>query len=93
MTLGPDDPRHGTANGYVCHGCRCRPCTTANSDRVRAFRRRTGRSVPRAEYLASLSRTHGLRSTYKNGCKCERCRAASTAHGRDYRARKAAALP
>jgi hypothetical protein len=24
------DPRHGTANGYTNHDCRCGPCTEAN---------------------------------------------------------------
>jgi len=28
----PDDPRHGTLNGYQRHKCRCGPCTQANTD-------------------------------------------------------------
>lgn len=27
--LAPDDPRHGTPNGYNNFGCRCGPCRTA----------------------------------------------------------------
>jgi len=28
--LTPDDPRHGTANGYTNHLCRCPPCRMAH---------------------------------------------------------------
>jgi hypothetical protein len=28
-TLSPDDPRHGTDNGYTNYGCRCEPCRVA----------------------------------------------------------------
>jgi hypothetical protein len=36
MMLGmkPDDPRHGTANGYDNLGCRCPPCTSAWADYI-----------------------------------------------------------
>lgn len=30
-TLAPDDPRHGTANGYRNYGCRCPECTAVHS--------------------------------------------------------------
>jgi hypothetical protein len=36
----PDDPRHGTANGYVNHGCRCQPCRDANAAAMREYRAR-----------------------------------------------------
>ncbi len=29
--LAPDDPRHGSANGYGNLGCRCKPCCAANT--------------------------------------------------------------
>lgn len=29
--LAPDDPRHGTANGYNNWNCRCPACTTAKT--------------------------------------------------------------
>jgi hypothetical protein len=29
MTLAPDDPRHGTTNGYGNLRCRCQPCRDA----------------------------------------------------------------
>ena len=28
--LEPDDPRHGTYNGYINLGCRCEPCREAH---------------------------------------------------------------
>lgn len=31
MPLEPDDPRHGTSNGYTSYGCRCDPCREARS--------------------------------------------------------------
>lgn len=34
----PDDPRHGTVNGYSNHGCRCRACKDAIVDRARKER-------------------------------------------------------
>jgi hypothetical protein len=38
MTLAPDDPRHGTVNGYGNLGCRCQPCRDAHA----AYRRERG---------------------------------------------------
>lgn len=29
IPLAPDDPRHGTASGYIRHRCRCQPCHEA----------------------------------------------------------------
>lgn len=37
FVLSPDDPRHGTANGYNNLGCRCRPCTDAWNANHRAY--------------------------------------------------------
>lgn len=37
-TLKADDPRHGTPVGYDSYGCRCRPCTDAEMDRVRPWK-------------------------------------------------------
>lgn len=30
--LAPDDPRHGTENGYANYSCRCQRCCAANTD-------------------------------------------------------------
>ena len=66
---------HGLASTYrnPDYGCRCEPCTAANTERVRQERQR------RAERLAadpSLA-PHGSSATYGNwGCRCESCAAA-----------------
>lgn len=38
--LDPDDPRHGTKNGYGYYGCRCVECVDANSTAARVTRLR-----------------------------------------------------
>jgi hypothetical protein len=38
--LAPDDPRHGTTNGYGNYGCRCEACCRANTEAMRDYRRR-----------------------------------------------------
>jgi hypothetical protein len=45
VTLAPDDPRHGTPNGYGNLRCRCEPCRTAWRDYV------SGRGYNKADYL------------------------------------------
>ena len=35
--LAPDDPRHGTTNGYGNLGCRCEPCTAAHRVNHQAY--------------------------------------------------------
>jgi hypothetical protein len=37
----PDDERHGTPNGYNNLGCRCTPCTAANTEYHLAYMRRS----------------------------------------------------
>lgn len=49
MSLAPDDPRHGTVNGYINLRCRCAPCREAGS----AYQReRQGWKKWRAKNLA-----------------------------------------
>lgn len=38
MRSNPDDPRHGTVNGYQNCRCRCGPCKAARSDARRRAR-------------------------------------------------------
>lgn len=83
--LAADDLRHGTRNGYINVGCRCGPCTLANSQAIFEWRRRTGRTKPRL----ARGRTHGIRSTYTKGCRCDECRRAEADYRRDYRKRSA----
>lgn len=42
--LAPDDPRHGTANGYLNYGCRCDACKDAGAAYNSADARRQRRS-------------------------------------------------
>lgn len=41
--LAPDDPRHGTANGYTNWSCRCEPCRTAHY--AAKYRRQRGEAA------------------------------------------------
>jgi hypothetical protein len=82
--LTPDDPRHGTNNGYGNHGCRCDPCRTANNAYQRATyeRLREKRGIrPHAEYVAQMRETlvHGNETGYNRGCRCELCKPAGAA--------------
>lgn len=40
--LDADDPRHGTANGYINWGCRCDPCRVAGLGVMKADGRAVG---------------------------------------------------
>jgi hypothetical protein len=38
--------KHGTASGYATYGCRCAPCTRAQRERMREYRKRQTDAVP-----------------------------------------------
>lgn len=80
-TLPPNDPRHGTANGYNNLGCRCQPCRKAWADTYRERSHRLGWHAPQQEYLAVVhdqaANNHGTEGTHKR-CKCATCRRAAT---------------
>lgn len=84
MTLAPNDPRHGTKNGYGNIGCRCALCREANRISLEAWRRRNG-VRPIREVLderiaeADARDNHGTETRYKHGCRCETCRLAQNA--------------
>lgn len=40
--LSPDDPRHGTQNGYGNLKCRCEPCKKANTNYLRGRQTKLG---------------------------------------------------
>lgn len=63
--LAPDDPRHGTLNGYRNYGCRCDPCRQAAIEGRRRY-----------AALPPDDPRHGRRSTYTAGCHCGACREA-----------------
>ena len=86
--MSPDDPRHGTVNGYINRECRCGACREAwrlyepaRLSRER-YRRRMGMQP------AKRGRTHGIRATYVHGCRCSECREAERCYMADYRARQ-----
>jgi hypothetical protein len=66
--MSPEDPRHGTDNGYRNLGCRCQPCRDAHAEWMREARPRYG-----ARLTADDPR-HGRSNTYLNqGCRCAAC--------------------
>ena len=72
----PLNQRHGTPNRYA-DGCRCRPCTDANTRRVYAAKALRVERFLRGE----IHPEHGTRLTYANyDCRCDPCRAAWSDH-------------
>jgi hypothetical protein len=64
---GPDDPRHGTTNGYVNLRCRCERCRDANTVSQREQRARRV-NAPFSQ------KPHGTKAGYQNwGCRCDDC--------------------
>lgn len=82
--LEPDDPRHGTLNGYNNLECRCRACCSANTQYHAAYLRR----VRNTGLLTSESVVHGTAYRYDVGCRCDECRAAHNKKSRDNKARR-----
>jgi hypothetical protein len=83
--MTPDDPRHGTVNGYTNLKCRCKSCRRAWADA--AIRKRKAR----ASRLSATPVEHGTESTYTNwACRCAECRAAGNAQKRRWYAAKQA---
>ena len=80
--LAPDDPRHGTFNGYASHRCRCDECRRANAAYHRQNRARlTGT-------LGADDPAHGTLNGYGNYCcRCDACRAVKAAYQRARRAK------
>lgn len=79
-TLAPDDPRHGTANGYSNRRCRCDECRAAWAAHYKAWTHRTARATPREDYFERRRQqlVHGTEAGSKRGCKCGPCRLAAT---------------
>lgn len=70
---------HGLVGTYV-HGCRCAPCTQANTDYRRAERHRRAERIQEDPTLAP----HGRVTTYTNwGCRCAPCSEANAARCRE----------
>jgi hypothetical protein len=66
----PRTHRHGTRYAYIRHGCRCQPCTQANTDAAREYRRRRN---PDGD---TRRLGHGTRACYARGCRRDECREA-----------------
>ena len=81
--LDPDDPRHGTVNGYGNLRCRCEACREANSNHHREYMLR----VVASGELATPGALHGTSYRYDVGCRCPECRAAHNAKSRDTKRR------
>lgn len=82
---GPDDPRHGTLNGYSNHRCRCEACKETWRDYCLQKRKR--RFDLGAKYPQMIP--HGTTGGYGNWrCRCEECTAAWNKDGRERVARK-----
>lgn len=71
---------HGTRTPYTA-GCRCGPCTEANTKRCAEYR-------DRQAFLGFVDLTHGKAGTYSAGCRCALCRGAASKAGKAYRLRR-----
>lgn len=90
--LAPDDPRHGTSNGYGNLRCRCDACRTARTDYFREAKIGSyaqnecacgdaklvaAKRCLRCEHAARTP-SHGTEGRYvSRGCRCADCREAS----------------
>ena len=69
--MNPDDPRHGTDNGYINLGCRCDKCKAAKAAR-NARERQVRHATTRSEGVPAGVQHNA--STYSNwGCRCQAC--------------------
>lgn len=74
MALKPRDPRHGTANGYSNHKCRCKKCRAAWAEYTKQLK-----IVRKKKLKTNKNVVHGRASTYGNhGCRCKKCTTAWT---------------
>lgn len=65
----PNDPRHGTQNGYGNLACRCPRCRAANVETMRLARECRASQIP--------ADRHGRQTTYFNySCRCSFCKEA-----------------
>lgn len=81
--LAPDDPRHGTTNGYGNLGCRCEACREANRVNHAAYMAK----VRATGELSNKDAKHGTSYRYDVGCRCDECREAHNAKSRATKAR------
>jgi len=68
--------KHGRASTYTNWGCRCQPCTEAQTSTFEATRRERfkRRQLVNGRLVATGNVQHGLATTYVNwGCRCPDC--------------------
>lgn len=82
--LAPDDPRHGTTNGYGSLGCRCAACREANRINHKAYMKRV---LANKQLAMGADVVHGTSYRYDVGCRCDECRLAHNAKSRETKAR------
>lgn len=82
--LPPDDPRHGTTNGYGNLGCRCGACREANRKNHQAYVEK----VRDSGQLIGAELKHGTAYRYQVGCRCAECREARNKKSREDQRRK-----
>jgi len=75
--LDPEDPRHGSTNGYRI-GCRCGLCQAAAVESVRKIRQRG---------IDDDDPRHGKTSGYEAGCRCDPCKVAKSKANASWRAK------
>lgn len=80
----PDDPRHGTVNGYGNHGCRCEACRDAHRVKHHEY-------IVRKRAEGHVLGQHGSTLAYDTGCRCDVCREAHNKKSREYKRRRRAA--
>jgi len=78
----PDDPRHGTENGYNNIKCRCERCRRAHRD----YQARYMRRVLEDGSLVNATVEHGSAYRYDVGCRCDACRQAHNLKSRTTKA-------
>lgn len=71
----PDDPRHGTPNGYINGKCRCDRCLPVG----RAYHRKATREAhDRRAGIPVPDEVHGSWDGYSNwDCRCRYCKSAA----------------
>ena len=75
--LAPNDPRHGTRNGYMNLRCRCTACKAAH-----VVYQRKERALRKSRIQPDDPR-HGTYGFYANhSCRCDRCKSANAAVSR-----------
>lgn len=78
-------PEHGGSGSGYSKGCRCLPCSVANSDRLRRRRkeRLDARIMVEGRWFQPDEKVvdkHGTRAVYVNwGCRCLPCTEANSA--------------